>query len=53
MSKLYLYKSKLSTINVSKSSIPPLIRYKIVILGDQAVGKSSIINRYMHDIFDP
>jgi Ras-related protein Rab-6A len=42
-----------SSLNVSKGAIPPLIRYKIVILGDQGVGKSSIINRFIHDIFDP
>ena len=43
----------LSTLNISKSTIPPLIRYKIVLIGDQSVGKSSIINRFIHNIFDP
>ncbi|XP_072973457.1 ras-related protein RABH1e-like [Typha angustifolia] len=28
-------------------------KYKLVFLGDQAVGKSSIITRYMYDKFDP
>ncbi|KRX02396.1 P-loop containing nucleoside triphosphate hydrolase [Pseudocohnilembus persalinus] len=30
----------------------PLQKYKIVFLGDQSVGKTSIINRYMFDTFD-
>ena len=28
-------------------------KYKIVFLGDQSVGKTSIINRFMYDTFDP
>lgn len=28
------------------------IKHKIVLLGDQAVGKSSIINRYIYNIFE-
>ena len=39
-------------MNLSKGTIPPLLKYKIVFLGDQAVGKSSIINRFIYDIFD-
>lgn len=42
----------MSNLNTSKGSIPPLLKYKIVFLGDQAVGKSSIINRFIYDIFD-
>ena len=41
-----------SNLNLSKGTIPPLLKYKIVFLGDQAVGKSSIINRFIYDIFD-
>lgn len=44
--------TNLSNLNLSKGSIPPLLKYKIVFLGDQAVGKSSIINRFIYDIFD-
>jgi GTPase SAR1 family protein len=41
-----------SNLNLSKGSIPPLLKYKIVFLGDQAVGKSSIINRFIYDLFE-
>lgn len=30
----------------------PLSKYKLVFLGDQGVGKTSIINRFMFDTFD-
>lgn len=30
----------------------PLAKYKIVFLGDQSVGKTSIINRFIFDTFD-
>jgi GTPase SAR1 family protein len=42
----------ISNLNISKGSIPPLLKYKIVFLGNQAVGKSSIINRFIYDLFD-
>ncbi len=29
----------------------PLTKYKIVFLGDQSVGKTSIINRFIYDNF--
>ena len=44
--------TNISNLNLSKGTIPPLLKYKIVFLGDQAVGKSSIINRFIYDIFD-
>ena len=34
------------------SIIHPLSKYKLVFLGDQSVGKTSIINRFMFDTFD-
>ena len=43
--------TNISNLNLSKGSIPPLLKYKIVFLGDQAVVKSSIINRFIYDIF--
>lgn len=33
-------------------SIPPLAKYKLVFLGDQSVGKTSVITRFMYDTFD-
>ena len=29
------------------------IKYKIVLLGDQGVGKTALIDRYIHNIFNP
>nr|CAI5836869.1 unnamed protein product [Callosobruchus analis] len=39
--------------NLSKEDPPPtLSKYKIVFLGDQSVGKTSLIVRFMYDSFD-
>lgn len=34
------------------NSVPPLAKYKLVVLGDQGCGKTSIITRFMYDKFD-
>ena len=30
----------------------PVTKYKVVFLGDQSVGKTSIINRYINETFE-
>lgn len=41
-----------SSSNAAQPSIQALSKYKIVFLGDQGVGKTSIITRFMYDSFD-
>ena len=41
-----------SSNSTSAPSIQALSKYKIVFLGDQGVGKTSIITRFMYDSFD-
>lgn len=45
------YKEELSELDLSASKLP-YIRRKILILGGQGVGKTSIIKRYLNDKFD-
>lgn len=37
---------------LQQSMVAPIEKYKMVFLGDQAVGKTSIINRFIFDTFE-
>lgn len=39
--------------NKEKLTSQPLEIYKVIFLGDYAVGKTAIINRYAYDSFNP
>lgn len=38
--------------NAQRSSHDPMQKFKLVFLGDQSVGKTSVITRFMYDNFD-
>merc|ERR1712066_959258 len=46
------YRDLCNTIMTSIESIKPLRKYKVVFLGKQSVGKTSLITRFMYDSFD-
>ncbi|KAG5473375.1 hypothetical protein LSCM4_03438 [Leishmania orientalis] len=44
--------SALGKATVVSASSPSTLKHKLVLLGDQSVGKTSIITRFMYDTFD-
>ncbi len=42
----------MATTMTSENSTVGKFKYKIVFLGDQSVGKTSIIHRFIYDSFD-
>ena len=42
----------MSDAATSKTSVTQVTKYKLVFLGDQSVGKTSIVTRFMYDTFD-
>jgi GTPase SAR1 family protein len=39
-------------MSLSSSTVSARIKYKLVLLGDQQVGKTSIIDRFINDRFE-
>jgi Ras-related protein Rab-6A len=39
-------------VPATSAAPPPVVKHKLVFLGDQSVGKTSIITRFMYDTFD-
>ena len=50
--KFSKFKQFHTTMNQSVSTLTGKIKIKIVFIGDQAVGKSSVIEKYVHNRFD-
>merc|ERR1712066_694886 len=46
------YRDLCNTIMTSIETIKPLRKFKLVFLGEQSVGKTSLITRFMYDSFD-
>jgi Ras-related protein Rab-6A len=45
-------KTKMTKFSISQDYNPSLQKYKLVFLGEQSVGKTSIITKFMYDSFD-